>query len=52
MPTMRIAVAGAGGLGCLLAHCIKEETSHNVIILSRAVCYSMRINMSTELFKT
>lgn len=37
MPVMRIAVAGTGGLGCLIAHYITEETSHQVVLLSRTV---------------
>jgi hypothetical protein len=37
MSTMRIAVAGTGGLACLIAHFINEETSHSVVLLSRAV---------------
>lgn len=39
MSTMRIAVAGTGGLACMIAHCISEETSHPVVLLSRAVCF-------------
>jgi hypothetical protein len=35
---MRIAVAGTGGLARLIAHYVKEETSHHVMFLSRAVC--------------
>lgn len=34
---MRIAVAGTGGLACLIAHFISEETTHGVVLLSRAV---------------
>lgn len=37
MPVMRIAVAGTGGLGCLIAHYITEDTSHQVVLLSRTV---------------
>lgn len=37
MSTMRIAVAGTGGLACLIAHFISEETTHGVVLLSRAV---------------
>ena len=40
MSTMRIAVAGTGGLACLIAHFINEETTHGVVLLSRAVSYS------------
>lgn len=40
MSTMRIAVAGTGGLACMIAHCISEETNHPVVLLSRAVCRS------------
>ncbi|KAM0706280.1 hypothetical protein Q7P35_005605 [Cladosporium inversicolor] len=36
MSTMRIAVAGTGGLACLIAHFISEETTHGVVLLSRA----------------
>lgn len=39
MSTMRIAVAGTGGLACLIAHFISEETTHGVVMLSRAVSY-------------
>jgi hypothetical protein len=37
MSTMRVAVAGTGGLACLIAHSINEQTSHSVVLLSRAV---------------
>jgi len=37
MPVMRIAVAGTGGLGCLIAHYLTEDTSHQVVLLSRTV---------------
>ncbi|KAM0719648.1 hypothetical protein Q7P37_003779 [Cladosporium fusiforme] len=36
MSTMRIAVAGTGGLACMIAHWISEETNHPVVLLSRA----------------
>lgn len=39
MSTMRIAVAGTGGLACLIAHFISEETTHGVVLLSRAVSH-------------
>lgn len=39
MSTMRVAVAGTGGLARLIAHFISEETSHGVVLLSRAVSY-------------
>ncbi|KAF2716959.1 isoflavone reductase family protein [Polychaeton citri CBS 116435] len=35
MSMMRIALAGSGGLAERIAHCIQEETSHQVVILSR-----------------
>jgi tetratricopeptide (TPR) repeat protein len=37
MSTMRIAVAGTGGLACLIAHYINEETTYAFVLLSRAV---------------
>lgn len=37
MSIMRIAVAGTGGLARLIAHYIAEETSHQVVFLSRTV---------------
>lgn len=40
-PTMRVAIAGSGGLACWIAHYLATETYHPFIILSRAVmCYS------------
>ncbi|KAK4994833.1 hypothetical protein LTR66_005213 [Elasticomyces elasticus] len=33
--TMRVAIAGTGGLACAIAHCVHEETSHQVVMLSR-----------------
>lgn len=43
MSMMRIAVAGTGGLARLIAHYIKEETSHHVVFLSRAVRLPSRL---------
>lgn len=37
MSMMRIAVAGTGGLARLIAHYIDQETSHQVVFLSRTV---------------
>lgn len=42
MSTMRIAVAGTGGLACMIAHCISEETNHPVVLLSRSVCWILK----------
>ncbi|KAK5170442.1 uncharacterized protein LTR77_005030 [Saxophila tyrrhenica] len=36
MSTMRIAIAGTGGLARLIAHYINQDTSHHVIFLSRS----------------
>lgn len=35
MSIMRVAVAGTGGLGRLIAHYIDADTSHHVVLLSR-----------------
>jgi hypothetical protein len=35
--TMRVAIAGSGGLACWIAHYLSTETFHPFIILSRAV---------------
>ena len=35
--TMRVAIAGSGGLACAIAHYLATETYHAFIILSRAV---------------
>lgn len=37
MSMMRVAVAGTGGLARLIAHYIDEDTSHQVVFLSRTV---------------
>lgn len=37
MSTMRVAIAGTGGLAWLIAHYIREETSHIAMFLSRNV---------------
>jgi len=34
---MRIAVAGTNALALLVAHFLKQETSHQLVILSRSV---------------
>jgi ketopantoate reductase len=49
MSTMRIAVAGTGGLACLIAHFISEETTHGVVLLSRAVSYWTLIALCNKL---
>ncbi|EME48725.1 hypothetical protein DOTSEDRAFT_19238 [Dothistroma septosporum NZE10] len=36
MSVMRIAVAGTGGLGRLIAHYIDADTSHHIVLLSRS----------------
>ncbi len=41
MSMMRIAVAGTGGLARLIAHFIKQDTGHHVVLLSREVCNSL-----------
>lgn len=34
---MRVAIAGTGGLALLMAHFVNEDTSHQLVILSRSV---------------
>src|SRR2546421_422496 len=43
---MRIAIAGTGGLALFMAHFVNEETTHQLVILSRTVS----LFMSTDWF--
>lgn len=41
--TMRVAIAGSGGLAYWIAHYLSTETYHSFIILSRAVMRYLKL---------
>jgi hypothetical protein len=47
---MRIAIAGTGGLALMIAHFVNEDTSHQLVILSRSVRRVMPLFCATTPF--